>query len=242
MAETAPVFTIKESLRFGWETTRANLTFLAGTFLVSVAPSIAGEILGLDERDGIIPLLLVLAALVLQAALGLGLTKIHLRFARGETAEWRDLFSCGNLLLSYLGAAILYGLVVVFGLILLVVPGIIWSIKYGLYFYVLLDEHAPPFASLQRSADLTKGVRSQLFLFGLVLGLINVAGAFAFGVGLLITVPVTSIAGASVYLKLQLRERLVPVVATSVADMSSERAEASTEHSVPSEDINSTAL
>ncbi|MDP3735163.1 MAG: hypothetical protein Q8R39_01915 [bacterium] len=208
MAETVPVFTIKESLRFGWETTKANLTFLAGTFLVSIAPSIAGEALGLDERDGIIPALFVIAAVVVQAGLGLGLTKIHLRFARGEIAEWRDLFSCGHLLLPYLGAAILYGLVVVFGLILLIVPGVIWSVKYGLYFYVLLDEHAPPFVSLQRSAEITKGVRWQLFLFALILGLVNVAGAFAFGVGLLITVPVTAIAGAYVYIKL--RERLVP--------------------------------
>ena len=211
MADAAAVFTIKESLRFGWETTKANLTFLAGTFLVSIAPSIAGEALGLDERDGIIPALFVIAAVVIQAALGLGLTKIHLKFARGETAEWRDLFSCGPLLLSYLGAAIVYGLVVVFGLVLLIVPGIIWAVKYGLYYYILLDEHASPFASLERSADMTKGVRWQLFLFALVLGLLNVAGAFAFGVGLLITVPVTSIVGAHVYIKL--RERLVPTAA-----------------------------
>lgn len=206
MEETGRVFSIKESLRFGWETTKANITFLVGTFLVSIAPSIVGEVLGLDERDGIIPLLLVLAAVIIQAALGLGLTKIHLLLARGQTVGWRDLFSSGPLLLSYIGAAILYGLVVVFGLVLLIVPGIMWCIKYGLYYYIILDEHAPPFVALERSAEITKGVRWQLLRFALVLALVNVLGAFAFGVGLLITIPVTSIAGAYVYHKL--RDRL----------------------------------
>jgi uncharacterized membrane protein len=206
-------FSTKEALRFGWEKTRENLGFLVGTFLVSSSPSIAAEILGLDERDGVVPALLVIAAVIIQAALSIGLTKIHLRLARGESAEWRDLFSGGPFLLPYLGASILYALVVVFGLILLIVPGIIWAIKYGLYFYPIIDERAPPFAALQHSADITKGARWQLLLFGIVLGLVNVVGFFAFGIGLFVTLPVTSIAAAWVYQRL--RERLVPAPAAT---------------------------
>jgi uncharacterized membrane protein len=85
------------------------------------------------------------------------------------------------------------------GLIFLIVPGIF--ILAILFFvpYVVVDEKRGILQSLARNMELTKGIRLQLFLFILVLIVVNVLGVLALGVGLLVTFPVTYLASAYVY-------------------------------------------
>jgi hypothetical protein len=49
----------------------------------------------------------------------------------GARGEFRGLFSRIDLLLEYLGASLIYSLIVTLGLILLVVPEIIRAIQFG---------------------------------------------------------------------------------------------------------------
>lgn len=133
-------------------------------------------------------------------------------------------------LLSYLGASFLYVLVigvliiplVTFGLmlaltqttgmslplpewsVLFILPfalgAVYFGIKYGFYSYPITDHHANAIDSLRISSELTKGIK--LIGFGIVLGLINVLGALALVVGLLLTIPTTLLAMAHVYRQL----------------------------------------
>jgi uncharacterized membrane protein len=120
----------------------------------------------------------------------------------GKETRFGDLFSCGDVFVPYLLGAILYGLIVALGAVLLIVPGLIAMVMFLFYGFFIIDKKVGPVESLKASAALTKGVRWKLFGFTLVLALINIVGALLFIVGLLVSIPVSWIALAYVYRKL----------------------------------------
>lgn len=102
----------------------------------------------------------------------------------------------------YLLGSLLYGLVITGGLLLLVVPGVLWAIKYCFTVFLIVDLGLDPLTAMRRSAELTRPARGQLFFFGLTLLGVNILGALVLGVGLLATVPMTLLALGQVYRQL----------------------------------------
>jgi len=82
-----------------------------------------------------------------------------------------------------LWVAILRGLVVLGGLILLVVPGIIWALRYSLAVQVAAIEGKTGLSALHRSKDLTRGKLLETFINFGVIGAI-----FGYGTWLVIVV------------------------------------------------------
>jgi uncharacterized membrane protein len=150
----------------------------------------------------ILSLILAIASGALQIIVGIGFIRISLRFCDREKGEYADLFSCLPLFFPYLLASILYGLIVVGGMILLVIPGIIWAIKYMFFSYLMVDRRVGPMEAIKGSSAITKGVKGKLFLFLLALMGINLLGAMALLIGLLATIPTSMLATAYVYRKL----------------------------------------
>ena len=103
---------------------------------------------------------------------------------------------------DYLIGSILYGLIVVVGLILLIIPGIIWAIKFQFFDYLIVDKGLGPIDALEKSSDITRGVKWDLFAFGILLAIINILGFLCLVVGLFVTIPVTLVAMAFVYREL----------------------------------------
>jgi uncharacterized membrane protein len=132
----------------------------------------------------------------------IGLIKITLKFCDNEKAKIFDLFSSYSLIFKYLIGLIIYSLIVGVGLILLIAPGIIWGIQFQFFSYFIIDKGLGPIEALKKSSEITKGVKWDLFLFDLLLGLINVLGVLAFLIGLLVTFSIAMIAKAFVYRKL----------------------------------------
>ncbi|MEA3324508.1 MAG: hypothetical protein U9Q37_05135 [Euryarchaeota archaeon] len=59
---------------------------------------------------------------------------------------------------------ILYGFIVVGGLILLTIPGIIWAIKFQFFDYLIVDKGLGPIDALEKSSEITRGVKWDLFI------------------------------------------------------------------------------
>ena len=91
---------------------------------------------------------------------------------------------------------------VIVGLILFIVPGIIIGIKLQFASYLVVDKNMGVVDALNKSSEMTKGIKMNLFLFGILLFLINVLGFLALIVGLLVTIPLSMVATAYVYRKL----------------------------------------
>ncbi|HEX7444847.1 MAG TPA: hypothetical protein VF300_00510, partial [Methanothrix sp.] len=87
-----------------------------------------------------------------------------------ETPEIRDLYSSKPIVLvNYLVAGFFYGLMVVIGLLLLIVPGIYLGLKYQFFGYLIVDRGMGPFEALKESGRLTDGAKKDLFVFWLAL-------------------------------------------------------------------------
>jgi len=157
----------------------------------------------LGQDDPILAALLTLASAVLQIVIGMGLIRISLRFADSDKGQFADLFSCLPLFFKYLFSSILYGLIVLAGTILLIIPGIIWAIKFMFFSYFIVDQGLGPVEALKRSGAITDGAKWDLFGFGLLLFGINILGALALLIGLLATIPTSMVATAYVYRRLQ---------------------------------------
>jgi phage FluMu protein Com len=149
-----------------------------------------------------------------QIWLYIGQTKYFLKVARGQDAEITDLFSGGPLYPTVLAASILYGLMVFFGLLALIVPGIILVLMFSQYKYLIIDQNLGVIDSLSRSKELTDGNKGTLFLLALVAIGLEIAGMLALCVGVIPVIPFLSLMSAVTYLAMtgqptadQLQER-----------------------------------
>lgn len=199
-------FSISEAIRFGWEVFKRHPWFLIGivliTLFVNYTPNMISEQMR-SENQSFYLAIFGIVFWILNMLVSLGGIKISLSLVDNKKAEFSDLFNAYPLLFNFIISSILYALIIVFGLVLLIVPGIIFGIMFHFYSYLIVDKKLGPIESLKESKRLTSGSKWKLFLFGLVLALLNIGGAVVFLVGLLITVPITMLSYAYVYRKLQ---------------------------------------
>jgi uncharacterized membrane protein len=197
-------FVISEAVQFGWDTTKSNIGFFIGLLIVvGLIEYVPDTIAAIIEADApVLSIIIQIASFVLSAIIVMGVIKICLRFCDGEKGEFSDLFSCYPLFFKYLVGSILYGLIVAVGLILLIIPGIIWAIKFQFFDYLIVDKGLGPIDALEKSSEITRGVKWDLFLFAILLGIINLMGFLCLLVGLFVTIPITIVAMAFVYREL----------------------------------------
>lgn len=155
--------------------------------------------------------LLAIVLWVLGIIIQIGSVKISILLSRDQRPAISELFTNGHLFIKFLLGSICYGLAVMGGFLLLVVPGIILMVMLEMYSYFIVDKNMGPIESLKASRALTKGVRWQLFCFGVLLVLFNLAGLLCLVVGLLFTIPVTYIASAYVYDQLLKQDEITAV-------------------------------
>lgn len=191
---------ISAAINYGWEKFKTMPGYFIGlvaiVFLISILPSIFQSALG-DMKFA--AMVAYFAGIVLQLIVSLGLIKVLIAIYNGVKPKYGMLFDEANKIGRYFIASILYGLIVVGGLLLFIVPGIIWSIKYKFYPYFIVEKNAGIWESMMLSGKATDGNKWTLLGLGIVLGLINLGGALLLGLGLLVTVPVTMLAGVYSY-------------------------------------------
>lgn len=198
-------FSISEAVSYGWNQAKKHWGFLIVCVLIMMGLSIATAILQVildSQKAALLSFAVQIAGWILQMAVTLGLIGVALRLHDKKRVEYKNLFDYFALIIPYFLGSIIYSVIVVVGLILLIVPGIIWGIKFRYFTYFMVDKKMDPFRALSASSRITQGVKWQLFFFGLVIALINIAGALLFLAGLLFTIPLSMMAEVYVYRKL----------------------------------------
>ncbi len=195
-----------ELLKDAWALLRKNLNLFAllvGVYLIYYIAQYAIQgALRYSLASGLISLVFSVISLVLE----LGSINLVLHLIDGKKAEIADLYNYSNLAMKILKtfvASILFGIAFVVGLILLVIPGVYIAIRSQFFVYYIVDKDAGIVDSLKMSWNLTKNGVLNLFLFDLLLIFLNILGAILFGIGLLVTVPLSLIAVTSLYRKFQ---------------------------------------
>lgn len=205
---TPDKFSIEESLAFGWRTMTGKFgTMMLYVFLPALLTIVVhiGVKLAIHADKPSFDLPNVLATIlifIIQLAVALGIYRVTLRLVDGEPPSFNDFLFPPLVVLGLLGAQLLLGLIVTLGLILLIIPGIIWYIQFHYYCFAIADRQVGPIAALNLSSQITKGARWRLFLFGVVCTVINVAGLICLIVGIIPSSMVTLLASAHVYRQL----------------------------------------
>lgn len=141
-------------------------------------------------------------SLAAQMFIQAGQARLMLNVARGKPAELGDLFTGGRYFWRMLGSTIVFGLMLVIGFILCVVPGVIVALMFGVYVYVLVDQDPPGIECLSVARAASKDNLLALFVIGLAAVGINILGLLALCVGLLVTAPLTTLFVAVAYCKM----------------------------------------
>ncbi|MFA9261997.1 MAG: DUF975 family protein [Undibacterium sp.] len=194
-------FSFGEAFAAGWQKLKDNALFLVGAYLLILFSSGVFSYLSEAQYKDIEPTgsIFALVGLFLRVWLNFNLLVITIRLFDGEVPKWSDLFVWRRETLSYVGASILYGVIIMLGLIAFVIPGLYFMIKYSFYGFLIADKKVGAFDALKQSGQLTDGVK--WLLIGFTLASIGVIflGILAFGIGIFIAAPVVSLALIFVY-------------------------------------------
>ena len=197
-------FSYSPHINRGWELFKKHWGYVLGVTILYLIIGNAFSLLSIvaqsnsSEPSGLSSSLDVVSNLW-AIFLAIGITRLYFALFDKDKEDFALLFSGLDIYLRYLGASILIGLIVVGGLILFIIPGIYFALKYQFAFYLIIDKNMRVRDSMRLSAKMTKGVKMKLLGFSFVIGLINLVGLLLFGVGLLVTIPVSGLANLSLY-------------------------------------------
>jgi hypothetical protein len=194
-------FSISESIKFGWETFKKDPWFYAG---VTLALSIFSTLVNwlTNHGSGIFGIVGWLIGFAASTVVTIAYARLALSASSGQHVNWNGLWAPEHFWRMF-GATLLQGIIIVIGFILVIIPGIIAALILCFTQLLVVDKKMQPFEALKESYRLTKGHLLQLFLLMLCLILLNIVGAVLLLVGLLVTVPVTILAIAHVYRKIE---------------------------------------
>lgn len=208
-------FSISEALSFGWEKFKENPFFWIVVVLISSVISNGNSFVNLALGDdaiekafnqnpflGLNLMLLYILFIVINIIISMGLIKLYLNVLDKKPLEFSVLFSQvdGMKFLKFVWATLRVGLLALLGFVLLIVPGIYWSIKYGWVPYLVIDKPDIKVGeAFKLSAEMTEGIKWQLLLAGLLqLGLV-IVGVIALFVGILVVIPVIALMDVYIY-------------------------------------------
>ncbi len=192
-------FSASESIKFAWETFKKRSWFLIGAAAIVIVISSISSSVTQNLPAGFMAFLGSLIGIVVSTFVDMGLTNLSLKAHDDiSSAKFEDLWN-PKPFWKYLGVSILTGLLAAIGFVLLVVPGVIVTLMLFFVKFIVIDQDMNPIAAMKASVRMTNGHKWQLLgllVFALV---INIIGAILLLVGLLVTIPVTTLAIAHAY-------------------------------------------
>ena len=207
-----------------WQITISNFKIVAGSLLFVIAVNYLLQFFTNTANEGtrnssasialvylVIYILVFLVTTVFQVVTGIGLTRIQLDVVDGKKPNFAELFDPQALFWKYLWTTVVYSLIVFGGLLLLVVPGVIWAIKYQFALTLVVDKKMGLNEALKTSGRITKGHKGWLFGLTILVVLMQLATIFTLFIGLIVTVPLANIIYIVVYRYLESLDTKAPV-------------------------------
>jgi hypothetical protein len=185
---------------------RNPLVTLSASLLLGAIPSVLLSLLLIEIMSGgaqnastdvaiglgVTGLLTWLAMMAVGVLVQAALTRATVAESEGRTASLRQSFMAGfPVLLPLIGLIMLWTIGVAFGMILLLVPGIILLLMWSVAIPALIEERRGIFAAFSRSRDLTRGSRWKILGVAVILlvsymllaGVLGIAGLSSIDLG-----------------------------------------------------------
>jgi uncharacterized membrane protein len=138
----------------------------------------------------------------------------YLKAARGENLQVGDLFVIKENYINIMLAALLSNIIIGIGVMMLIIPGIIFACKLAFVPYLVIDKKMDAIKALQTSWKMTDGYAMNIFVMGLLAIFIAIGGFIAFVVGVIVAAMWIYASFASLYYSVESRQ--VPEAASEV--------------------------
>jgi len=200
-----PEPTVSGTFGHSWEILKKNFPELLLVFLtqalLSVPMGLTSLFFDVDYSGTFTGSLFnIIYAVLVMMPVNYGTAWVYLKAARGETFRVQDMFfayqSFGNVLV----ANILVGLIIGAGIVMLIVPGIIFACKLAFVPYLVMDEKMEATAAIKKSWNMTNGHAGTIFLMGITSFFVALCGLICFFVGIIPAAIWISLAFAAMYM------------------------------------------
>ena len=129
-------------------------------------------------RPEVLQVVVGIIGIALMIVMQMGLISISLGLIDGNRPRFSQLYDKDSPLIkeypklkNYIILSIIYGIAVVIGFILLVIPGIYLWVKYMFSSYLVIDKNMKPLNALKKSSEMTRRIKLRLIGFILVFGI-----------------------------------------------------------------------
>lgn len=137
--------------------------------------------------------------IVLTLLVTVGMIKVSLACADHEKGKFRYLFSGFPLIVKLAIGEILYYLVMAIGLVLFVIPGVVFGLRYGQFAFFIVDRGVGPIEAFKLSRKATDGAKWDLLAFFIISLIIAFLGILALFIGIFIAIPVLMVAQGVIF-------------------------------------------
>ncbi len=110
---------------------------------------------------------------------------------KGEAVQFGDFFKGFNYFLPLVLASLVMGVLITIGMFLLVIPGIYLAVSYMFVSMLIVNFRMEFWQAMETSRQIVTKNWFPLFVFALVLFVMNLLGAVVMGIGLLVTIPLS---------------------------------------------------
>ena len=189
----------------GW---RTMMKYFLELLLVSVVVAVAQMPMGIfnfSEAVGLSPVIVlfqmfaVAYGLFILGPIGYGTKFVYLKAVRDEKFEIKELFAAFQNYLNVILANLLVAAIVIAGMVMIIIPGIIFACKLAFVPYLVMDKKLDPVEAVKTSWQMTKGHAWTIFFMGFVSFFIIIGGLLVFILGVFPAAMWISSAYASLY-------------------------------------------
>jgi uncharacterized membrane protein len=187
-----PVATVGGSYKYGWQQMKKYFLPLLLVMLVVIVAEIPAGMaeVEVDQDLDVEPFTIyhgigVLYWFLILPVIQYGAHYMNLKAARNEAFEVKEMFSGFNKYLNVVLANLLMMVLVGFGLLVLILPGIYLLCRLAFVPYLVMDQNLGPVAAVESSWNMTKGHVFTVLGMGLLAFLIIIVGLLLVFVGVI---------------------------------------------------------
>jgi uncharacterized membrane protein len=213
--------TVGDAYSHGWKTIWKYFLelFLIGLLLFIISIPVNAFSFLIDDYSnwaGIVVFVFISFAygVLVLGPLQFGMYYCYLKAARGENLQVGDLFVIKENYINIMLAALLTNIIIGIGVMMLIIPGIIFACKLAFVPYLVIDKKMDAIKALQTSWKMTDGYAMNIFVMGLLAIFIAIGGFIAFVVGVIVAAMWIYASFASLYYSVESRQ--VPEAASEV--------------------------
>lgn len=193
-----PHFSASAAVGYGWRAFKADPGPFLGIAVLMLV--VGGSFSGVSESSSGfgVQFIVQLLGQVLSYLIGAALMKGALDAVSGRPVGFGAMFEGWDKLQVVL-AALLIAIGTIIGLVLLIIPGIIWAILTAFTMYFVIDEGQDAVTAIKSSIALVRANVGGTIMLGLISLGVAVLGLLALCVGIIVAIPVIYVAAAYAY-------------------------------------------